>query len=73
MYVANFPFSIQFLRGHFGAGPKLAPYTLLLSEPALMCDLTLYDAMMDNQDRVKEVIGCSISVNFIVTVAACGL
>ncbi|GMH84234.1 hypothetical protein TrVE_jg7710 [Triparma verrucosa] len=55
LYVANFPFSIQFLRGHFGSGPKLAQYTLLLSEPALMCDLTLYDAMMDNQDRVKEL------------------
>ena len=55
LYINNFPFSIQYFRGHFGGGAGLGEYTLLLSEPELMCDLNLFDAVMENQEKVKEL------------------
>ena len=55
LYVDGFPFSMQYLRGHFGQGPKVGPYTLLLAEPVIMCNTIFFDPVLENAAKVKEL------------------
>ena len=55
LYADDFPFSMQYLRGHFGKSPKMGKYTLLLADPVIMCNTILYDPMLDNADKLKEL------------------